>query len=402
MNRSVLLVVSCVVAACGPAPLTWHQDVAPIITARCASCHTAGGGIAPMPLTTYQEVYALRTAVKAAIESKRMPPWLLEDGCSGPVRNSRALTEAERSTVLTWLDKGALEGDKARAAALPSVQPLGLEAPDLTLKVSPPYSPPANKSDHYQCLVVDPHFDADHFVGGFEVVPDVRAQLHHVLLFSIPRTEAAKLDDREAGPGWTCYAIPTPAGTKGLGVWVPGSSATKFPPGTGVKVGPDDVFVMQVHMNTDALGAPQPDATQLKIAYAQGQVRTQLTGYLVSASGFAIPPQTKDFQFTKSHQVPADVKLWAAMPHMHKLGTAQRFEIERADAGAEPATQCLTDVQRWDFNWQDMYFYEKPIQVNQGDKVKVSCTWSNPNASMVNEGENTTDEMCLVIIMASL
>src|SRR5262249_32731922 len=57
------------------ATVAYYRDVAPIIEARCVRCHQQGN-IGPFPLTTYQEVFAQRTAIKAAVLTRHMPPWL--------------------------------------------------------------------------------------------------------------------------------------------------------------------------------------------------------------------------------------------------------------------------------------------------------------------------------------
>src|SRR5213593_4113828 len=68
----------------GQAPLravTFTRDIAPILQRSCENCHRTSG-VAPMPLTTYEEVRPWARAIKqrTSIGPKAgvMPPWYLE------------------------------------------------------------------------------------------------------------------------------------------------------------------------------------------------------------------------------------------------------------------------------------------------------------------------------------
>ncbi len=78
-----------------PAP-GWAQDVAPVIEARCATCHAKGGVAADKPLTTYAEVFSRKGAVLNQIHACKMPQ------ASAP-----QLSAAERAAVQEWLVCGA-------------------------------------------------------------------------------------------------------------------------------------------------------------------------------------------------------------------------------------------------------------------------------------------------------
>lgn len=395
MSRLVpALALAAFLAACGsqPASPTWSAQVGPLVEANCTGCHVRGG-IAPLPLETYDDVAAAKDAVLSAVQSRRMPPWQLEPGC-GSFRGERRLSDADLDTLSRWVAAGAPKGEAGHDALTP---PPGraLTRVDWEGKIDPPFTPPATKSDQYQCFILDPQLQTERHVVGYDVAPDVLKEVHHVLLFSVPRSDAQGFDAKDPGSGWSCFAPPTVAGARAIGVWVPGSSATVFPSGTGVRMGPEDVLVVQMHYNTLA-GAPTPDASSVKLQFADRPVQTQLLGGLVGAGGFTIPPATTGYSATDTHDVPLDVSLYAVMPHMHLKGRTLRFETTHAGADT-----CLADVRNWRFDWQELVFFQKPVTLKSGDTVKVTCTWDNPSDQPVKEGEGTTDEMCLVLFMAS-
>src|SRR5260221_13948466 len=47
-----------------PAEVTFTKDVAPILQRTCQNCHRPAGGLAPMALTTYEEVRPWARAIK--------------------------------------------------------------------------------------------------------------------------------------------------------------------------------------------------------------------------------------------------------------------------------------------------------------------------------------------------
>jgi len=62
-------------AASGP---TYNRDVAPILDAKCASCHRLGG-IAPFSLTTAADAKAHADGIVRMTKAGLMPPWMPGD-----------------------------------------------------------------------------------------------------------------------------------------------------------------------------------------------------------------------------------------------------------------------------------------------------------------------------------
>src|SRR3954468_14974051 len=89
---------------------TYNRDVAPILDAKCASCHRIGG-IAPFALTTSAEARAHAGGIVRLAKAGLMPPWMPGPD-SAPVvgRDVRRLTGAELSTLAAWAAAGAPAG----------------------------------------------------------------------------------------------------------------------------------------------------------------------------------------------------------------------------------------------------------------------------------------------------
>ena len=78
-----------------PAP-GWAKDVAPVIEARCSSCHVAGGVAAGKPLTNHAQVFSRKGAVLNQVYACKMPP-----------EGATPLSMAERLAIEAWLVCGA-------------------------------------------------------------------------------------------------------------------------------------------------------------------------------------------------------------------------------------------------------------------------------------------------------
>jgi mono/diheme cytochrome c family protein len=90
--------------AAAPDPPTFTRDVAPILHARCVTCHRAGE-VAPMALMTYEDARPWARSIKNKVVSRQMPPWMAEPGV-GVFENDPRLTDAQIATIAKWVDDG--------------------------------------------------------------------------------------------------------------------------------------------------------------------------------------------------------------------------------------------------------------------------------------------------------
>jgi len=100
-----------------------------------------------------------------------------------------------------------------------------------------------------------------------------------------------------------------------------------------------------------------------------------------------------------------DLEFFGGGPHMHRLG--KQISVRRRKPG-DSDFECLMDIPEWDFGYQEIYFLEEPVIIEDGDEVELKCTFDNsednPYATdeVVHWGDATGDEMCLVYALASI
>ena len=94
------------VAVSAPAaPVTFNQQIAPILYQNCAPCHRPGEA-APFPLLSYQDAKQHAGQIAAATKRRYMPPWLPEPG-HGEFLEERRLSDAQILMIQQWVEQGA-------------------------------------------------------------------------------------------------------------------------------------------------------------------------------------------------------------------------------------------------------------------------------------------------------
>ena len=415
LGLASLLLAGLSLSACGEDPtstggggegvtsaLVYYRDAKPILDAKCANCHVAGG-IGPFPLTTFEEVSTHAAAIRAAVAAGTMPPWPADPDCNSYF-NDRSLTAEQVATLVGWVDAGAAEGDPAVEGVplvLPNVRPL--TRVDRTIAMAAPYTM-VEQPDEYRCFVMDYPATTTEYVTGLGVQPGNPAVVHHVIAYvasgsAVQTVEA--LDASDAAPGYPCFGGPGFQGAGWLGAWAPGAQGYDYPEGTGIPIEPGSKIVVQLHYNSLTAG-PQPDQTSVLLktdtAVAKAARLQPFTNVgWVSGNGMEIPPATNDV----THSFSADptvfvnggkaMTVYSSFLHMHQLGQSGRVTIQHAD-GTE---SCLVSIPEYNFHWQGAYQLLQPVVLEPGDRLSLTCTWDNPTMNLVSWGEGTGDEMCL-------
>jgi hypothetical protein len=100
-----------------PEQVSFSKDIAPILQENCQRCHRPDG-VAPMSLTTYEEVRPWAALIKhrTGLRDRAgvMPPYYLERGIGiQQMKEDWRLSEREIETIAAWADNGAPQGNPA-------------------------------------------------------------------------------------------------------------------------------------------------------------------------------------------------------------------------------------------------------------------------------------------------
>lgn len=421
-------------------PATWHGDVAPILAARCNSCHQAGG-IGPFPLDDFATAKANARRMLHQIEIGAMPPFDAreERDCTprfGWVDDPR-LSDDELAKLRAWVDHDFLLGEPAEVPKPPSLELVGATA---TLRPVEGFVT-SGPHDQFICYLLDPEITDDvAWLTGWQVKPEISEVVHHAVLTRLPAGEMqdALVAEHGIGRPYNC-GISSP-GDLVIHTWVPGNQAVQLPPGVGTRLERGAKVGVQVHYHpANRAHAPDRTAVDVRITsewprqiYYQYSIGNALhPPQLLPGPGddeadkpiFKIPAGAADhvetMQLTVPPQAYPDLQILSVTPHTHLVATHTSAKLTRAaPRGGQPKRECLSNG-KWNFDWQRTYTYDAPLEelpsFNEGDLLELQCKWNNslanpfvqrmladvglpPRPVDIFYGEETTGEMCVVFL----
>ncbi len=417
-----------------PGSVTYSKDVMPILQKHCQECHRPNN-IAPMSFLTYESTRPWAKAMKAAVASRKMPPWFA-DPKVGHFSNDRSLAQNDIDTIVKWADSGAPLGDpKDAPVALKWPENGWTTPPDIILNGMPYTVPPRPKSNviEWMTLTTPTNFTKDTWVTSVEIKPSELAVTHHICVSFVPHRPNTQYntllwvdkqrdeDGVEVPPSDRKLVIPTAdgkgiplnpeqrrarvnaprtAGTTGrddsdvggVGVgftcYVPGRALSDFRPFNAalrIPAGYDVNWTIHYTPN----GTELTDRPQVGLTVTNEPPQRLLieSGIGTDSTNFAIPPNDPNYSpepgvFTFM----ADAELHWLSPHMHLRGKDMMYKLVYPD-GRE---QVVLNVPRYDFNWQLGYDLADPIKVPAGTKLVVVAHYDNSVNNKFNPDPNRT------------
>lgn len=398
-------------AGVGTALVTYTRDIAPVVQRRCLNCHRAGQ-VAPFALETYEQTAGHAGQIVEVTKQRLMPPWIPSPGHARFV-GERWLTEHELELFRVWEATGRTRGAAADLPPPPEfAEGWRLGTPDLIVTMPEPFTVPADGPDLLQNFVIPLELSEDRLVAAVEFHPGNKQVAHHAVLFLDDSGAARRLDRATPEPGYANFGGPGFFPSGALGGWSVGNTARRLPNDMGryVKRGSDLVVQMHYHPT----GKPEVDQSTIGIYFVDRPVAESLAApaKLVGSIWLAnyemdIPAGDAAYERRTSYTLPREVIMVGVVPHMHLLGKTMRVTATLPD-GTE---QCLIDIPRWNYNWQDEYYYERPFKLPAGTTLQVAASFDNSAANPANPslpprrvtwGDGTTDEMlfCFFLLTA--
>ena len=357
-----VLVVPTGSASAQSADVTFASHVGLILQEKCESCHRTGQ-MAPMSLTTYQEVRPWARAIRSKVVAGDMPPWHI-DKTVGVQKfvNDISLTLEEVRTIVGWVDAGAPLGnpdDLPPPVEWPSgerwrVGDLLGRKPDLVVK-STPWTQAAEGQDQWWQPVVDSGQTEDRWIKAVEVRPTLEGRriVHH--------------------------------GNSALAEFAVGKAGEIYPENTGRLMEAGEKVAFDIHYHS--VGEEITDYLSVAVwFYPKGEVpkyevKHSAMGVFQSMDTFDLPPHT----VTKHHAfIPLEkpTKILSYQPHMHVRGKSMSMEAILPDGRVE----MLSHVENFNFNWHVNYVYADDAAplLPAGTMIRLSAWHDNTAANRAN------------------
>jgi hypothetical protein len=454
MNRCVVFVLLTVITAVGthfsspaantdqPSQVTFNKEVLPILQRNCQTCHRPGE-VAPMSFLTYESTRPWAKAIKAAVISKKMPPWFA-DPHVGEFRNAPQLTEADIKTLAAWADNGAREGDAAdKPSAVQWVDGWRIQ-PDVVISMAEPYLIPARGAGEVREFFVPSPFEEDTWVTSIEVRPGNPSVVHHVIV-QIPEANPVGLPFVGAAP--PPPPPPPPQFKKAVGavarsavlrvgetdgpgqnfnggsyvdmlakmkermtgqgsfttmeaVYAPGSPPLDYRFHNSAKLIPGRKPI-RIEMHYTPNGKQTTDQTRIGFTLAKAPADRRFVMMAPASlvdTRKPIPAGASNYETTGELTFTQDAELVWFMPHMHLRGKDMTFQLMYPNGKTETVLRAS-----FDFQWQLGYEVKEPIKVPKGTKMIVTAhhdnSANNPHNPSPGQqalwGEMTSQEMML-------
>jgi Flp pilus assembly protein TadD len=377
-------------------PVTFARDVAPILFDKCASCHRPTGP-APFSLLTYADARQRARQIVEVTERRYMPPWKAEPQPEGFVGQPR-LKDDEVGVLRRWVSQGAAEGERAHLPAAPTFPDTWqLGTPDMVVTLERAFTLGAGPGDAFRIFVIPLPIPSVRHVVGLEFLPGNPRVVHHANI-RIDRTRSSRaLDERDPAPGYDGLMPRTAEYPEGhfLG-WTPGQLAPLVPPDMAWRLEPGTDLVVQLHMQPS--GAVEEVRPVIGLFFSEAPPTRTPTILRLGSQGLDIPPGESRHTVVDSYVLPADVTLHAVQPHGH-----YRLRHVRGTATfPDGSERTLIAIDDWDFRWQHVYRYERPIPLPKGTRLWMRYTYDNSASNPRNPevpprrvrwGQRSFDEM---------
>ncbi|GEM_PF-1028450 len=361
--------------------ITFTKDIAPIFYRKCAVCHRPGE-IAPMSLLTYKQARPWARSIREKVITRQMPPWHA-DPKYGVFENDRRLSEQEISTIVTWVDQGAREGDSEILPPAPNfIDGWNIGKPDEVLTLTNEFSVPAEGVVAYQYFTIPTNFKDDRWIQAAEVRSENRAVVHHVVV---------KIQEPDF--------IEPPQGPRGMGTYLmgftPGEEPFVFLPGTAKLIKANSKLTFEVHYIPN--GVASKDRPYIGLIFAKTPINKMVMSKVAVNSQFVIPPNAPNYEVRSSYTFTEDAYIMSLFPHMHLRGKDFLYRVVYPDGQAE----IILSIPKYNPHWQALYKLAKPLSVPKGSRIECLAHYDNSTGNPYNPdatkelrwGDQLFDEM---------
>jgi tetratricopeptide (TPR) repeat protein len=153
---------------------------------------------------------------------------------------------------------------------------------------------------------------------------------------------------------------------------------------------------MQLHLQPT--GKPESVRVRVGLFLTDEPPTRVAVGLRLGSETIDIAAGDAAYRIQDSFQLPVDVSVVAIQPHAHNLARRMEAHATLPDGSVVP----LIAIDDWDFRWQDVYHYARPLTLPRGSTIAMAYEYDNSARNPRNPhrpptrivwGQNTTDEM---------
>lgn len=382
-------------------PVTFSDQIAPIVYKNCSSCHHPGGA-GPFSLLSYADARRWGSVILNATQSRFMPPWLPEPGY-GNFADSRRLPDEDLRLIKAWVRAGMPEGNSAEAPKPPVYsKDWQLGPPDLVLKVTSPTQIPASGSDLFINFILPVPIKQTRYIRAMQINPGAPRAVHHCNVI-IDRTASLRRqhpNDWQKGIPGMEFAFDSGDAfdpDSHFLFWKPDTPALIEPEGMPWRLDPGNDLVLNMHFKPT--GKQETVQATVGLYFAdKPPIAFPMLLQLEHDAALDIPAGDANFVIEDHLKLPVDVDVLGVYPHAHYLG--KRLEGYAILPNGEKKWLIL--IPNWDIDRQSVYRYRSPVFLPKGSVIYMRYVYDNTSANIrnpnsppirVKDGNLSVDEM---------
>ena len=402
--------------------ITFHKDVAPIISAKCAPCHHPGGG-APFSLLTYNDVAKRASFIKEVVETRYMPPWRADNNYVH-FANDRSLQQKEIDLLVKWIGNKAPEG-KQVAGGIPvaNFAPATKynRAPDMVLKMTDSFLMPGDNMERFIIFKIPFELKAEENIEAIEFYSNNNKLIHHanyaihevadtnISIYNTAKMINLSEDDRTKFEQYKPYRKTITY----YGGWIPGTTYEYYAKEFGWIMPKRGVILLTVHFAPSA--TEEISLSGVNLFFKKTQVTRPVKVISFGSGGIGenqiSPPffikknEKKTFKLEVTNPG-TDLSIMYVWPHMHYIGK----EFTAYIVPPEGDTIRLVHIPEWDFRWQEIYRLKKLVKVPKGSVMHIEGMYDNTDQNPANPNSppktifssgnmRSTDEMLTLLMV---
>ena len=363
-----------------------------ILAKNCRQCHGKPAAFgAPMQLVTLDDTRATSRVDGARKVYERIGARVHDDNAPMPQPPNARLGAADLATLDEWIAGGARSGaacgDGDAGLAPDSAASTLSCTPDRHVAPASAFAIPTDTDELYVCYGFEAHGTAKRHIIAMAPVLDAQSVVHHISLLQ---------SDTPVDPTPTPCPLGGSASWRSVYGWAPGIKSFELPQEAGFPEDATTHYVVQVHYANPARIPGLTDASGFALCTTDRLRPNDADIMAFGTQKFTIPARGA-LDTTCSVPVPvngATTHLFAAFPHMHRLGRSIST-VALPSGGGSPVD--LGAQPHWDFGNQAWIPIDDVLR--PGDVVETRCAWQNTKDQAVSFGEKTENEMCYSFVM---
>lgn len=401
-------------------PVTFNKDIGPIIESKCANCHKPGES-GPFNLLSYEDVAKRATFIAKVVNSKYMPPWKADDHYTA-FSNNRSLSAEQIKKINDWVKSGAPKGNGPDFNITMLNNTSFIRSPDLTLTVKNGYEVPGDNKERFIVYKIPFELTSENNVEAVEFFSDNKKLIHHANygIYGVPDTsiniyntaDLVNLTDDDR----TKYAqyLPYKKHISYYGGWIPGTSYEKYPENFGWIMPKRGIILLTIHYSP--LAKKTMNISGINLFFTKTPVKRTIKVISLGSGGIGEKDILPEFHYIPANKI-SNYKLeivnpkenesvFYVWPHMHLIGKSFKAY---AVFGPNNDTLPLVNIPEWDFRWQEIYRFKKPVLIPMGSRVVIEASYDNtsdnpfnPNSPpkvVTSEGDMKSDQEMMTLLM---